>query len=84
MTPEQRKVAEAAILTPRATNILQLESNVASAVGMDAFRVKGLLGSLVEEGYLKVGVTPAVNLAAGDPIKPNTMVWYERQRDWPQ
>ena len=83
MTKEERKIAEAAIQAPGASNPMQLDSGIATVVNAQVWEVKEVLDRLVDDGYIKVCSGPAINFTETGAAGPPAKIWYEKDRVWP-
>ena len=82
MSPEEKKIADAAILATRATNFYKLHSDISDATGIERKTVEPVLARLVAAFILKISTTPAQDRNAGDIPQPHTFAWYEKGEMW--
>lgn len=83
MTPEQLRIAEAAVKAKKRTAIPDLQSQIVDAIGIDRKEIQRVLALLTREGFLRMCTTPVANIAAGEDAHTDpTDVWYEKGDRW--
>ena len=82
MNPWERQIANIALRTTQAPTLEALTSEISDETGIAIPAVNRMMNHMLKEGFMNLCVTPARNVADGDPSQGITLTWYEKGERW--